>query len=84
MAAALPAADAAPTVAAVFPAPEAVGVPLGAATDGSVAVTFSEPVALAAGAVELTCERSQAHALGAAGGPAAFDEVIVRVSDLLT
>ena len=70
--AALPAADAAPVVAAVYPPPEMVGVPLGAARDGSVAVSFSEPVSLAAEAVELACERSQLHALAVTGGPAAF------------
>ena len=76
--AARPAADAAPAVAAVFPAPGAAGVALGAAMDGTLAVTFSEPVALAAGAVELACERSEVHALAGGGGPVAWSFVSER------
>ncbi len=39
-------ADAAPTVTATWPEPGALDIPLTAATDGSLSVTFSEPVTL--------------------------------------
>lgn len=57
------AADAAPYVVSVWPAPGTQDVPMNAAVDGSLSVQFSEPVGLAIGAVELTCERSGQHTL---------------------
>lgn len=68
----LPTDDYPPAVMAVSPSPAAADVALGAATDGSLTAEFSEPVALAAGAVELVCERSQVHALTTSGGPVIF------------
>ncbi len=65
-------ADAAPTVTATWPEPGAQDIPLTAATDGSLSVTFSEPVALEAGALEVACERSGRHLPAAAGGPVTF------------
>ena len=70
--AARPLADDAPFVSATEPPQDARGVPLSAATDGSLAVTFSEPVALAAGALELSCERSADHVIAIAGGDTRF------------
>ena len=49
--------DAAPVVLAVTPAVDATGVPLAA----TLAITFSEPVTLAVGALGLGCERSGDH-----------------------
>ena len=49
--------DAAPAVLAVTPAVDATGVPLAA----TLAITFSEPVTLAVGALGLGCERSGDH-----------------------
>lgn len=66
--AAAPSADTAPSILSVVPAPNAIGVAL----TPSLVVTFSEPVALSAGALELTCERSQVHTLTAVGGPSTF------------
>ena len=60
--------DAAPAVAAVTPAVEATGVSLSAA----VTVTFSEPVALADGALGLGCERSGEHPTTAQGDGQTF------------
>jgi hypothetical protein len=64
--------DAAPDVVAVRPPPGAVDVPRGAALDGTLQVTFSEPVTLTGPALELVCERSQVHALTAAGAGAVY------------
>ena len=72
VAAALPTDDYPPAVMVVSPSPGAAEVALGAAIDGSLTVEFSEPVTLAAGAVELACERSQVHTLTTSGGPVAF------------
>lgn len=51
--------DVPPTVLAVTPAPDAMHVP----AEASLTVTFSEPVTLAPGALELTCTLSQQHQL---------------------
>lgn len=59
--------DAAPAVAAVRPPPGAEDVPRGATLDGTLQVTFSEPVTLTGRALELVCERSQVHELTVAG-----------------
>lgn len=71
--------DDAPAVVSVSPPQDAVGVPLSAAQDGSMAIAFSEPVALAAGALELVCERSLTHVLATAGGPVSFSFVSDRL-----
>ncbi|MBP9502648.1 MAG: Ig-like domain-containing protein, partial [Candidatus Promineofilum sp.] len=65
-------ADAAPTVTTTWPEPGALDIPLTAATDGSLSVTFSEPVTLEAGALEVACERSGRHLPAATGGPITF------------
>ncbi len=64
--------DAAPAVAAVFPPPNASDVPPSAALDGSLLITFTEPVTLTAPALEITCGRSGRHPLTVAGGPLVF------------
>lgn len=46
--------------------------------DGSLSVSFSEPVALAAGAFEVACERSGMHFPAASGGPISFSFVSDR------
>lgn len=70
--------DDAPLVVAVYPPPGATGVAPEASRDGSLAVSFSEPVTITAAALELDCERSGRHALMAGGGPAAFSFVSDR------
>src|SRR5690606_35269637 len=70
--------DDAPLVVAVYPPPGATDVALEASRDGSLAVSFSEPVTITVAAVELDCERSGRHALMAGGGPAAFSFVSDR------
>jgi len=76
---AFPLEDDAPAVVSVYPPLDAVGVPLVVAQDGSLAITFSEPVTLGAGAVELSCERSLDHVVVTAGGPAIFSFVSDRL-----
>jgi len=63
-----PLTDTQPAVAAVWPAPEAQGVAL----EATLVITFTEPVALAAGALELDCERSGPHPLSTGGGPTVY------------
>ena len=60
--------DAAPAVLAVVPAVDADDVALAA----TVTVTFSEPVTLAVGALELGCERSGQHPTAAQGDGQTF------------
>ena len=60
--------DDAPTVTATTPAANAAGVALGA----NVAVTFSEPVTVAAGSFTITCTTSGAHAYALTGGPTTY------------
>lgn len=60
--------DAAPGVVSVTPANGAVDVPLGS----SVAVTFSEPVALAAGWFTFSCTISGTVAVTVTGGPTSY------------
>lgn len=73
-----PLADDAPAVLAVNPPRDATGVAVGAAQDGSLAVTFTEAVTITAGALELNCERSGGHAPAAGGGPVAYSFVSDR------
>ncbi len=61
-------ADVAPSILDVSPPPETTGVPL----DAALSLTFSEPVALAADALTLTCELSGAHATTSGGGDERF------------
>ena len=67
-----PLTDDAPDVATVFPPPNATDVPSNAALDGSLLITFTEPVTLTSPAVEVDCTRSGTHALRGAGGPVVF------------
>lgn len=69
---AAPLLDDAPDVAAAFPPHNATHVPLDAAIDGSLLITFTEPVSLTAPAVELVCTGSGEHALTVDGGPRRF------------
>jgi len=71
-------ADEPPGVVAVWPRLGATGVPTATATDGSLSVTFTEPVLLEAGALELICDHSGRHATAAGGGPITFSFVSDR------
>ncbi len=73
--AAAPLADSAPAILTVNPPPNSQNVALSAAQDGSLAVTFTEPVALSGPALELVCERSESHSLTISGGPSSFSFV---------
>lgn len=76
--AAIPQFDDPPSVVTVNPPPGATGVAHETSRDGSLAITFSEPVTLTVAAVELACERSGVHALSAAGGPVTFSFISDR------
>lgn len=60
--------DTAPTVASTNPAAGATGVAL----DASLAVTFSEDVAVTGTWYDITCSTSGAHTAAVSGGPAAY------------
>lgn len=64
--------DSAPGIGAVRPVPGAVDVPNNASLDGTLQVTFTEPVTLLGPALELVCERSEVHTLVAAGSSAIY------------
>ena len=76
--AAAPLADEAPLLLQAYPPHGAEQVPWEAAIDGSLAVTFSEPVTLTAAALQLSCDRSLDHVLTAQGGPITFSFISDR------
>lgn len=79
--AASPLVDEAPAVLSVNPPRDATGVATGAALDGTLAITFTEPVSLTAAALELNCERTQRHDLAVSGGGVFADVAFSFVSD---
>lgn len=75
----VPAADAAPAILSTWPASNAQDVALEAATNGSLSITFSEPVTLQAGVVEVACARSGLHVPTVSGGPVTFSFISNRM-----
>ncbi|MEZ4517048.1 MAG: Ig-like domain-containing protein [Chloroflexota bacterium] len=75
----LPQTDSAPFVTATQPAHQAVNIP----PNTALAVTFSEPVSLANGAITLTCSQSGQVLLTASGEPETFALTLSAAGDCL-
>ena len=64
----VPLIDSAPTVSSTTPEDGAIDV----AINSNVTVTFSEPVVVASGGINISCANTGAHLVGVSGGPTTF------------